>query len=203
MAVEGRIEAVGLKDALRELNTLDKRARRQVTKDFREVAAPAVNAGTKLIPTHDQIPSGFFRNWTPRHSSRGFKREGRNLSFKYGTPGKPLKMDSKLSGKRPKESIYGMKNLATFSIVLRGGGDVILDLTGVGKNITPQGRRMAAALDGKIGRTPSRITWRAYDEHADEIEANMQKLIDRVMRDLNEARKFWKTKSHLTGGLNT
>lgn len=194
MAVESRIEAVGLKDALRELNQLDKRARRQVTKDFKEVAAPAVKAGTRLIPTHDQIPSGFFRKW---HVRKGV------LLFPYNTTGKPLKMDSRLSGKRPKESFYGTTNLATFSIVLQGASSVVADLTGVGKNLSEKGRSMAAALDKKTGRTPSRITWRAYDENAAEIEANLQKLIDRVMRDVNEARKFWKTHSKLTGGINT
>jgi len=198
MTIETRIEAVGLKDALRELNQLDKRARRQVTKDFKEVAAPAVNAGIKLLPTHDKIPSGFFRKWTPRHSSRGFKRAGR-LLFPYD-PGS-LKFGSKLSGKRPKPSPFGTTNLATFSLVLVGAGEVIVDLAGVGKNISEQGRRMAEALNKTTGRTPSRITWRAYDEHADEIEANMQKLIDRVMNDVNEARKFWKSHSKLTGGL--
>lgn len=194
MAVEGRIEAIGLKDALRELNQLDKRARRQVTKDFKQVAAPAVEAGTRLIPTTEQIPSGFYRKWHVRKSV---------LLFPYNTTGKPLKMDSKLSGKRPKESIYGMTNLATFSIVLQGAASVVVDLTGVGKNLSEKGQRMAAALNKKTGRTPSRITWRAYDENAAQIEANMQELVDRVMRDVNEARKFWKTHSNLTGGLNT
>lgn len=192
MPVESRIEAIGLKDALRELNQLDKRARRQVTKDFKEVVDPAVKAGDKLIPTHDQIPSGFFRKWEVRRGT---------LLFPFGSTGKPLKMTSKLSGKRPKESFYGTTNLATFSIVLRGAGDVVVDLAGVGKNMTEKGRRMAAALDKKMGRTPSRITWRAYDEHADEIEANLQKLIDRVMNDVNEARKFWRSHSNISGGL--
>ena len=189
MSVNSRIEAVGLKDALRELNKLDKRARRAITKDFKLVAAPAVETGTKLIPTAEQVPSGLNRSWTPK---------------KYQLfPYKPreMKFGSKLSGRKPKESIYGTKNLATFSLVFSGPGEIVIDLTGVGKKLSEKGKALAAALDKKMGRTPSRITWRAYDENAAQMEGKLQDLIDRVMRDLEQAQKFWKEKSDLTGGL--
>lgn len=189
MSVDTRIEAIGLKDALRELNKLDKRARRAITKDFKQVAAPAVQTGIKLIPTAEQVPSGLNRSWTPK----------KYKLFPYQPA--EMKFGSKLSGKKPKESIYGTKNLATFSLVFSGHGDVVVDLAGVGKNLSEKGKALAAALDKKMGRTPSRITWRAYDENAAEIEGNMQDLIDRVMRDLEQARKFWKDRSDLTGGL--
>ena len=179
-----RIEAVGLKDALRELNSLDKRARRQITKDFKQVLAPDVDYGRQLIPDEITVPSGMLRKWQP----------GRYQIFPYKQTG--LKFDSKISGKRPREYAGYTKNLATLSVYLKGAGDVVVDLAGVGTTISEKGAAMVAALNKKLGRTPSRITWRAYDARDDDVNRGLQEVIDKVGQEIDRAKKFWKSKGY-------
>ena len=186
-----RIEAVGLKDALRELNRLDKKARRQITKDFKEVLAPVVDYGRQLIPYAAQVPSGMLRSWTPKG------RSGRSKGFQiFPYQGSAFKFDSKVSGKTPKRYGDYTKNLTTLAVYLRGAGDIVVDLAGVGKNLTPKGEAMVAALNKKLGRTPSRITWRAYDARDDDVNRGLQQVIDRVGEEINRARKFWASKGY-------
>ena len=63
MAVEfAPIEVVGLKDALKELNTLDKKLRRQVTKDFKEIMKPVIDDAVSRLPNGPPL-SGMARSW--------------------------------------------------------------------------------------------------------------------------------------------
>lgn len=184
MSVDTRIEAVGLKDALRELNSLDKTARRQITKDFKEVLAPVVDYGRSLIPDEVSVPSGMMRKWQPK----------RYQIFPYQQ--NVLKFDSSVSGKKPKQYGDYTKNLAVLSVYLKGAGDVVVDLAGVGKTMTEKGKAMAAALNSKLGRTPSRITWRAYDARDADVNRGLQEVMNKVMDEINRAKAFWKSKGY-------
>lgn len=186
-----KIEPVGLKDALKELNSLDKRARRQITKDFKEVLKPVIDYGRELIPDMDQIPSGMLRSWTPRNA-QGRARAARIFPW---MPGK-MKFDARISTKRPQAYANYVKNLTTLAVYLRGAGDVVVDLAGVGTTISPKGHAMVAALNAKLGRTPSRITWRAYDARDNDVNAGLQRVIDKVAEEIDRAKKFWKSKGY-------
>lgn len=180
--MNSRIEAVGLKDALRELNNLDKRARRQITKDFKEILQPVVDYGRTLIPNEIDVPSGMTRKWQPK----------RYPIFPYRQ--NVLKFDSRVSGKRPKQYGDYTKNLAVLSVYLKGAGDVVVDLAGVGGVISPKGQTMVTALNDKLGRTPSRITWRAYDARDNDVNQGLQRVINKVSDEINRAKKFWSEK---------
>lgn len=190
-AVHTSIEAIGLKDALKELNSLDKRARRQITKDFKEVLQPVVDYGRELIPDVDQIPSGMLRSWTPTNG-RGRARNSRIFPW---VPGK-VKFDSRISTKRPQAYANYVKNLTVLSVYLRGAGDVVVDLAGVGTTISDKGQAMVNALNNKLGRTPSRITWRAYDAQDGNVNEGLQRVMDKVGEEIDRAKKFWKSKGY-------
>lgn len=62
------IKVYGVKDALKVLNDVDKRFRRQLTKQFAEIVDPVVAEAQSYLPKpYDRanVPSGFFRNWNP------------------------------------------------------------------------------------------------------------------------------------------
>ena len=50
MAVDVGMEFSGLKEALKELNTIDKKLRRQITKDFKQIVQPVVGKAESMLP---------------------------------------------------------------------------------------------------------------------------------------------------------
>jgi len=50
------VEIVGVKEALRELNKIDKVARRQLTKDYKEIVSPVLEAAKSLTPLEPGFP---------------------------------------------------------------------------------------------------------------------------------------------------
>lgn len=191
------IQVVGVKDALRQLNQIDKRARRSLTREYREIMAPTVAAGKTLIPDEPPL-SGFARNWTPQGSSQPVLPPGAGSTAR--TPRKPtaremnfpggraqmrdwLKWQAGLSpyvsGKRPKTVGNYTRNLSAFGIRWQSPAAVLFDTSGQAR--TPQGARMIAALNAKF-RTPSRVMWRAWDQTEPDVLHKVTALVERVMR---------------------
>jgi hypothetical protein len=63
--VSAKVEVVGLKDALKTLNKLDKSLRREITKDYKKIVQPVIDDANKLVPTGAPL-SGMTRNWQTR-----------------------------------------------------------------------------------------------------------------------------------------
>ena len=193
--IDSKIEVVGVKEALRELNSIDKRARRQITSDYREIMRPVTTDAKSLVPTKAPL-SGFDRNWTPKGASKSvlpFERTPR-------TPRRPSTaelarsresrrqmgawlqwqqgINTYVSGKRPQTIGGYTRNLSAFGVRWLGPAAVLFDTSGQSK--TPQGAKMVAALTGRFG-SPSRVMWRAWSKSGNEVQDNVQKLIERVM----------------------
>lgn len=177
MGVSVDIEVVGIKDALRELNSIDKEARRKITQDFKRITKPVEQTAKALMPKAAPL-SGMERKWTTKS---GFQM------FPYGQAGKDTIVSS-VSGRKPKMFSGHMTNLATFFIRFKGPNAVLFDMAGKGKVPTPQGSRMVRALTNFYG-PPSRVLWRAYEQHDGDIVSETQRLIDEMMEDLNRRRK--------------
>ena len=199
MPVNNRLEVVGVKDALRELNDIDKKLRRQITRDYQEIVKPVVSQAKSYVP--DVAPlSGFNRVWTPagasgsvlpfgsggasrapkiprqwQQSPHGRRQMGKWLQWKYGIRGY-------ISGKKPRTYNGYTKNLATFGIRWQGPAAVLFD-TSANPN-TPQGARMVAALNSRYGQ-PSRVMWRAYESADDKVQRELRNLVNRVMEATN------------------
>jgi len=143
-----KFEISGLKELLRELNTFDKRLRRQLTKDFQAVCKPVVDAAKRATPRTEPI-SGWGRSWTTRSGYKALPWQAR-LATKN--------IKAKVSGKKPREYDGRITNLAVFSIAWGGTINTIYDLasksqTKAGANMvllelipTPLGKRITEAL---------------------------------------------------------
>lgn len=181
MSVSVSVEVIGIKEALRELNSIDKEARRKITRDFKRITKPVEDTARQLIPKTAPL-SGMNRRWTTRS---GFQM------FPWGTAGKDT-IISQVSGRKPKMFAGHMTNLATFYIRFKGPTSTLFDTSGSGPVPTRQGSQMVAALTNRFG-PPSRVLWRAYESHDGDVVRETQKLIDEMMDDLNRRRKDLKS----------
>lgn len=172
--IEATINVVGLKEALRELNTIDKKARRKVTQDFKKIAKPIVDDAKAKIPVAPPI-SGWGRKWTDK---------GRQLLPWDGTIGQSY-LKARLSTKQPREYGGYVRNLAVFYVSWSGAINAIYDMAGRrNQPETPQGRQMIAGLEAKYGKS-SRALWPAYEMNRQEVEKAMQQLVNDVMAQVN------------------
>jgi len=177
MTVRASMEVVGIKDALRQLNELDKEARRKITRDFKRITKPVEQTAKSLMPKTAPI-SGMGRAWKTKS---GFEM------FPWGTAGKDT-IVSQVSGRKPKMFAGHMTNLATFYIRFKGPTATLFDTSGKGPVPTRQGSQMVSALTNRFG-PPSRVLWRAYEQHDGDVVRETQKLIDEMMEDINRRRK--------------
>ena len=172
--IETTLNVVGLKEALRELNSLDKKARRKVTQNFKKIVKPVVDEAKAKTPVAPPI-SGWGRKWTDK---------GRQLLPWDGTIGQSY-IKARLSTKQPKEYGGYVRNLATFYVSWSGAINAIYDMAGRrNQPATEQGRFMIAGLEAKKGKS-SRVLWPAYEMNRQEVEKQMQLLIDDLMKQVN------------------
>ena len=195
MSVSAEINVVGVKDALRELNDVDKRLRRQITKDYQEIVQPVVSVARSLVPTEAPL-SGFGRFWKPQWSrdpvlpfgindQDGPKRPrydwmqyraGRTQKANWDAWQKGIR--AYISGKKPQTFGGYTRNLAAFGIRWLGRSAILFDTSA--QSSTPQGAQMVRALTSRFGK-PSRVMWRAYDASDSEVQYRLRKLVEKIM----------------------
>jgi hypothetical protein len=175
MAVTNKIEVVGIKQALAELNTFDKKYRRGITSRYREIVQPMVSDAKNLIPVRAPM-SGFNRAWTPRG---GQSTEPLLPWDLYG--GRAVKPF--ISGKRPKTYGGYTRSLAAFGIRWGDRTSVLFDASGQSK--TEQGAQMVATLGARYG-SPSRAMWRAYNQSSRDIQNDVADLVEDIFRQIGK-----------------
>jgi len=170
-----KLEIVGLKEALRELNDIDKKARRELTRDFKRVCKPVVDAAKRAVPKEAPI-SGWNRTWRPSSNYQA-------LPWKSALA--TSRIQAKVSGKRPREYNGRMTNLAVFSIAWAGAINTIYDLAGRGgRGDTAAGVNMIRGLEARRGKA-SRVLWPAYEANKEQVEQEVTRIIDDVMQQTN------------------
>lgn len=178
MTVRLNTQIIGIKEAVRELGKIDKQARRQLTKDYREIVAPAVNTAKTLTPTEPPL-SGMRYNWKPN---------GIRSIFPYENNAVDRTMKPYISTKKPRQFRGFTSYLATFGVRWSSPAAQVIEMSGKGNVPTKSGQQMVRALSQRYG-LPGRFLWNAYTAHARNIEINMQKLIDDVARQVNRKLK--------------
>lgn len=174
MTVNGSLEVVGLKEALRELNQLNPALRREVTKEYRQITKPVVQAAKARVPQEAPI-SGWKRNWVTK--------SGQRMTPWVGSIGDDY-IKQKVSGKKPREWAGRVTNLAVFSIAWTGAVNTVYDLAGRrGNGATRNGANMIAGLNAR-GRA-SRVLWPAYEMNQRAVEEETGKLVEKVMAAAN------------------
>ena len=164
MTATASIEVVGLKEALAELNKIDKKLRRSITTDFKQIVDPVLVEARRNIP--DDAPlSGMARSWTGKSGAELMHWETQKVN-------KNLKAFT--SGKKIREAPGGFKqNLATFGIRWGGPQATLFDMARKGK--------LSQSLQTKYG-SPSRVIWRAYEAQSSEVDNQVRELVNKVMK---------------------
>jgi len=164
MSVEIKTEIHGIKASLKELNTIDKRLRRQITKDFKKIVEDVVSDAESNAPRTSPI-SGMNRKWVTKS---GFALlPWRTYEGKQVVAG--------TSGKAVKEFAGHKQNVAAFYVLYRGPQAALFDITGKSN----PGSRLGKSLAGEFG-SPSRVMWPAYQRHRVNVDENMQLLVNKI-----------------------
>ena len=163
------IRATSIKEALRELNSIDKKLRKEITAEYQQIAQPMVSTARQMMPT-DVPMSGWNRSWAPRQGQailpRNWTRERTAI--------KPY-----VNSKRPSEYAGRVRNLAVFGMRWNSRAAVLFDMTG--KSQSRAGAQMVSTLTSRFG-APSRVMWRAYEKADSQVMYELEKLVKKVMQ---------------------
>tara|TARA_R110000868_G_scaffold185546_2_gene427526 strand:+ start:794 stop:1309 length:516 start_codon:yes stop_codon:yes gene_type:complete len=166
------VEVLGLKEALKELNTMDKKLRRQITRDFTKIVQPVLGQAEKMLP-NDAPLSGMARSWIGKSGAD-------IMSWNDARVRRNLKAFT--SGKKVRDAPGGFKqNLGVFGIKWLGPQATALDMLATGV--------MADNLTNRFG-PPSRIIYRAYESASDEVQQQVKDLVNKVMELTNNAMRI-------------
>lgn len=168
--VNTELSIVGAKEALRELNKIDKVARRQVTKDYAGIVETVITEARALTPNHPPL-SGMRHRWNPGN---------RGDVFPWNDAKSDRSMKAFVSGKKPRQYGAYTSDLAVFGIRWSSPSALVSEMSGRGPVPTVKGRQMVDSLTRRYG-TPGRFLWKAYEKHKDEVERRVELLIREVM----------------------
>lgn len=172
------LEVLGVKEALRELNKIDKVARRQVTKDYAQIVSVVIQQARQATPESPPL-SGMQYAWKARRVSSIFP-------WNNATSDRAIKPF--VSGKRPRQYGAFTSDLTTFGIKWTAADALTVEMAGKGPVPTEKGRQMVQALNARYG-TPGRFLWKAYEQHERTVVENVEKLMKDVMRQVQERLK--------------
>lgn len=182
MSVQVRpLQVKGIKEALAEVNSIDKRLRRSFTAEYKTIVQPMIDEARYLVPVRPPM-SGWRRNWTPRSNnpSRIYNRnEGEILPW-TGVEQRMIK--PYISGKRPRTVGGTTRNLAAFGMRWYARESVLFDASGQAS--TSQGEQMISVLGQRYG-APSRAMWRAYEQAGPDIQFEIRQLVEKILNAVN------------------
>lgn len=166
------IEVLGLKEALKELNRIDPKLRRQITKDFKQIAQPIVKGAQASLPSGPPL-SGMARSWKGKSGTE-------LMSWMDDRVSKNLKAFT--SGKKVRDSFTGYRqNLGVFGVRWAGPQATIFDMAAEGA--------LSRNLTAKFGQ-PSRVIYRAYNAGYEDVNRQMTELVNKVMQQTNNAMRI-------------
>jgi hypothetical protein len=173
MTVETSVEVLGIKEALGELNTINKRLRRGITTEFRQIVQPLVEEAKVLVPKRAPM-SGWNRAYSP-FGNVGSRTNEQVLPW---NPNAQMLIKPWVSGKRPRTVGGYTRNLAAFGVSWTDKSAVLFDFAGQWN--TPQGEQMVKTLNQRYGK-PSRAMWLAYRQAGPDIQQEIVELVQKVM----------------------
>ena len=159
MAVDTTVTIAGVKETLRELQKMEPELAKEIKRDFKQIVDPIVKdarAGVVELPL-----SGFARNW----------KAGVLMPWSKNAVSKSI--IARFSNRRKGNS------LAVFSVTMKSPAGTIFDMAGKASS-----NRLAVALDQIAGR-PSRLMWPTYERHADQVNENLARLVEKITDEAN------------------
>jgi hypothetical protein len=162
------LEVSGLKEALKEINKLDKKLRREITKDFEKAVSPMVDAMRADVPLTPPL-SGFAN----KSRTQWKKNEQKNIK---------VKIDTRRARNRNMAQGAQYESLGVVKIRAMSAGLSIFDMAGKNGSKTTRGENMVETLQARFGN-PSRIMWPNAEKHAQEVEVNLEAVVRKVERE--------------------
>jgi len=166
------IQAIGLREALRDLNKLDPALRREIGKEIRQIVKPLVDTINGRVPGSAPL-SGM------NHNGRTGWNRRKAVAIKLDTR-KPRNYPN-----RPFHDVVSVVRVST-----KDAPTAIVDMAGkAGGNqsraAAPRRRlNFAPALSARLGQ-PSRFMWRDIDGQVLEIQNNLAPIINRIEDEIN------------------
>lgn len=170
MAVEFGTEIVGIKEALRDLQKVDKDLANRLKREARKIMQPIVKDAQREIPL--KALSGWDNKWTSKKSGVQLLPWDGYTARKY--------VKAKTTTKKPKEFQGVVRDLAVFYVSWAGGVNMLFDMAGRKNNSV-----MAANLTAKFG-PPSRIMYPARDKNEAAVEEAISKVVDEIVDETNK-----------------
>lgn len=168
MPIAAQVEIKGLKEALRELSSIDKELAKDIRKDYRTLMKPVVADLRASIP--DMPLSGMEYKW---NTKSGFKM------FPWDPALARKRAVAFTSTKKPKRFEDKTYNLATFGITWKGVVPTVMEFAGKGRTRSLRGEQMARALSEKYG-DPARFVYPAVARNEDKIKKDMAHIVRRI-----------------------
>lgn len=164
------IEVYGVKAALKEVNKINPKLRREFTKRYKDIVKPVIQQAKESFP--DEPPLS--------RMGKPFKHLG---SWNGGLVAKGVtaKINTRSARKRNIEKGAVYESIATFLIQQKTGWGSLYDMAGK-KN---SNSIMARNLETKGFGSASRAMWPAYESHKSEIDIAVLALCDDVMNEVN------------------
>ena len=161
--ITNSVQVYGVKSALKELNKINPKLRREYTKRYKDIVKPVVQAAKIAFPKSAPL-SGMARS------------TGRLGGWDGGLVAKGVvaKIDTRKA--RP-----GTETVGAFFIVQKTGWGSIYDIAGR----TNSGSQFVQNLINSGHGNASRAMWPAYEGNAAQIQLAVLDLVDNVMSDVN------------------
>ena len=161
--ITNSVQVYGVKSALKELNKINPKLRREYTKRYKDIVKPVVQAAKIAFPKSAPL-SGMARS------------TGRLGGWDGGLVAKGVvaKIDTRKA--RP-----GTETVGAFFIVQKTGWGSIYDIAGRNN----PGSQFVQNLINNGAPNASRAMWPAYEGNAAQIQLAVLDLVDNVMNDVN------------------
>lgn len=170
MSVGIKVQVYGIKEALKEVNKVNPKLRREFTKRYKEIVKPVINDAKAAFP--DSPPLS--------RMGKPYKRLG---AWDGGLVAKGVtaKINTRGARKRNVEKGAVYETISTFLIQQKTGWGSLFDMAGK-KNGDSQ---MVTNLINKGYGNASRAMWPAYERHESEIDLAVLALCKDVMDEVN------------------
>jgi len=162
------VTVLGIKDALKQINSIDPKLRRAITKEYKSIVAPIVKSAQEAYP---ELPP--MSGWSRAYKSLGVWDAGK---VKKGVQ---AKVNTRKARNRNLAKGADYETIGTFIVYQKTGWGSIFDMAGR-KTSSP----MVEVLNARFGNA-SRSMWPAYEQNKEQVDREMAGLVKQVMNEVD------------------
>jgi hypothetical protein len=162
------VTVLGIKDALKQINSIDPKLRRAITKEYKSIVAPIVKSAQDAYP---ELPP--MSGWSRAYKSLGAWDAGK---VKKGVQ---AKVNTRKARNRNLAKGAEYETIGTFIVYQKTGWGSIFDMAGR-KTSSP----MVEVLNARFGNA-SRSMWPAYEQNKEQVDREMAGLVKQVMNEVD------------------